>query len=281
MKTTQYKLYLIFTLLLYATSFVQAQEQRTLTILQTSDTHSRIDPIDKKANDRNAGLGGIVRRATMVDQLRKEIPTLLLFDCGDFSQGTPYYNFYQGEVEVKLMNFMRYDAVMIGNHEFDFGMENLAKLFEMAWFPIVCSNYDVTNTPLEGLVKPYITIRRNNLKIGVFGLGVKLEGLVQKDKCEGIVFQEPVTVANEMAEKLRKKEKCDVVICLSHLGVYDDRELIKNTRNIDLVLGGHTHTFMSQPEEIPNMDNKNVSLFHSGKSGIYVSRTDLKLKKTK
>ncbi len=280
MKTT-YRFYLTVALLLCMLSTASSQEQRTLTILQTSDTHSRIEPIDAESGDKYAGMGGVVRRATLVEKLRKEIPDLLLFDCGDFSQGTPYYNFYQGEVEVKMMNFLRYDAVMIGNHEFDFGMDNLARLFEMAWFPIVCSNYDFTNTKLAKLVKPYITLNRHGLKIGVFGLGVKPDGLIQADKCAGMVFKDPVTVGNEMAELLRKKEKCDVVICLSHLGVNEDKQMIAKTRNIDLVLGGHTHTFMEQPEEYLNLDGKAVSLFHSGKNGVYVSRTDLVFKKRK
>ncbi len=268
-------------LLIWALSSAWAQEWRTLTILQTSDTHSRIEPIEQHAGDKYAGLGGIVRRATFVEKLRKEIPDLLLFDCGDFSQGTPYYNFYKGELDVKMMNFMHYDAVMIGNHEFDFGMENLAKLFEMAWFPIVCSNYDFTNTPLEKLVKPYIVFNRHGLKIGVIGIGVKLEGLVQADKCTGVVFRDPATVANELAAKLKKKEKCDVVICLSHLGATDDEKFIANTRNIDLVLGGHSHTFMEKPVTFSNRDGKDVWLFHTGKSGIYVGRTDLAFKKRK
>ncbi len=278
MKMT-YRFYLTVALLFCVLSSASSQERRTLTILQTSDTHSRIEPIDKHADDKYAGMGGVIRRATLVEKWRKEIPDLLLFDCGDFSQGTPYYNFYRGEVEVKMMNFMRYDAVMIGNHEFDFGMENLARLFEKAWFPVVCSNYDFTNTPLAKLVKPYITLNRHGLKIGVFGLGVKPDGLIQTDKCAGLVYKDPVTVGNEMAALLRAKEKCDVVICLSHLGVTDDKQLVAKTRNIDLVLGGHTHTFMEHPEEYLNLDGKVVWLFHSGKNGVYVGRTDLVFKK--
>ena len=158
------------------------QKTKQLVILQTSDTHSRIDPIAVNAADRYAGMGGTVRRATFIKEARKINPNLLLFDCGDISQGTPYYNLFQGEVEVKMMNLMGYDAMTIGNHEFDFGLENMARLFRMANFPVVCSNYDVTGTVLEGLVKPYTTFNRNGLKIGVFGLAPKMEGLVQADK---------------------------------------------------------------------------------------------------
>lgn len=164
-----------------------AQKTKQLVILQTSDTHSRIEPIAVNAADRYAGMGGTVRRATFIKEARKINPNLLLFDCGDISQGTPYYNLFQGEVEVKMMNLMGYDAMTIGNHEFDFGLENMARLFRMANFPVVCSNYDVTGTVLEGLVKPYTTFNRNGLKIGVFGLAPKMEGLVQADKCEGVV----------------------------------------------------------------------------------------------
>lgn len=195
-----------------------AQKTKQLVILQTSDTHSRIEPISVNAADRYAGMGGTVRRATFIKEARKINPNLLLFDCGDISQGTPYYNLFQGEVEVKMMNLMGYDAMTIGNHEFDFGLENMARLFRMANFPVVCSNYDVTGTVLEGLVKPYTTFNRNGLKIGVFGLAPKMEGLVQADKCEGVVYNDPIEVAQKMADLLKNEEDCDVVICLSHLG---------------------------------------------------------------
>lgn len=174
-----------------------AQKTKQLVILQTSDTHSRIEPIAVNAADRYAGMGGTVRRATFIKEARKVNPDLLLFDCGDISQGTPYYNLFQGEVEVKMMNLMGYDAMTIGNHEFDFGLENMARLFRMANFPVVCANYDVTGTVLEGLVKPYTTFSRNGLKIGVFGLAPKMEGLVQADKCEGVVYNDPIEVAQK------------------------------------------------------------------------------------
>ena len=183
-----------------------AQKTKQLVILQTSDTHSRIEPIAVNAADRYAGMGGTVRRATFIKEARKINPNLLLFDCGDISQGTPYYNLFQGEVEVKMMNLMGYDAMTIGNHEFDFGLENMARLFRMANFPVVCSNYDVTGTVLEGLVKPYTTFYRNGLKIGVFGLAPKMEGLVQADKCEGVVYNDPIEAAQKMADLLKNEE---------------------------------------------------------------------------
>ena len=259
-----------------------AQKTKQLVILQTSDTHSRIEPISVNAADRYAGMGGTVRRATFIKEARKINPNLLLFDCGDISQGTPYYNLFQGEVEVKMMNLMGYDAMTIGNHEFDFGLENMARLFRMANFPVVCSNYDVTGTVLEGLVKPYTTFNRNGLKIGVFGLAPKMEGLVQADKCEGVVYNDPIEAAQKMADLLKNEEGCDVVICLSHLGYQlknapCDEELAQKTNHIDAILGGHTHTFMKEPAVYLNKDGQNVPVMHTGKSGIYVGMLKLTL----
>ena len=252
-----------------------AQQTKKLTLLQTSDTHSRIEPIDKHAADKYAGMGGFVRRATLLDQFRKETPDALVFDCGDFSQGTPYYNLFKGEVEMEMLNLMKYDAATIGNHEFDFGLENMARLFKKADFPIVCANYDVKGTVLEGLVKPYITIERDGLKIGVFGLGAQLEGLVQADKCEGVTYLDPVTVANEVAAKLKDEEGCDVVICLSHLGITEDEILVRGTCNVDVVLGGHSHTFMKEPVVFLNRNGESMPVSHTGKNGIFVGKLDL------
>lgn len=265
--------------LLFLPLCLSAQNSGKLILLQTSDVHSRVEPINQKG-DRNFDEGGMVRRATFVKEFRQENPGMLLLDCGDISQGTPYYNMFQGEVEVKMMNEMKYDAMTIGNHEFDFGVDNMARLFRMASFPVVCSNYDVGATVLKDLVKPYVILRRNGLKVGVLGIGTQLEGMVQANKCEGVIYNDPVTAANEVAALLKEKEGCDVVVCLSHLGVdYDVNRFIPHTRNIDIVLGGHSHTFMKEPKTLLNADGKNVSLLHSGKSGIYVGRMDLTLDK--
>src|SRR5574344_1669851 len=200
-------------------------QQKHLLILQTSDTHSQIEMVDQRG-DRDYGKGGVVRRVTMIAQMRKATPKLLLFDCGDFSQGTPYYNMYKGSLEIDMMNLMRYDAATIGNHEFDFGLDNMARLFERAKFPIVCANYDCKGSVLEKWVKPYVVMVREGLKIGVFGLSPKLEGLVQSKNYGSLVYEDPFSVANRLVDVLRKKEHCDVVICLSHLGIDDDKELI-------------------------------------------------------
>jgi 5'-nucleotidase len=266
-------------LMVAAASMQSVCAQKELMILHTSDTHSRIETI--QPGEKNEGMGGFARRASVIDEKRGEDSDLLLFDCGDFSQGTPYYNFYKGDIEVKLMNQMKYDAGTIGNHEFDFGLDNMARLFKMADFPIVCSNYDVSATVLKDLVKPYIILKRKGVKIGVFGLGAQLEGLVQADKCAGIIYNDPVETATKMAKMLRKEKKCDVVILLSHLGQEYDRKLIGETENIDLVLGGHSHTFMKETEQIKNRAGKNVALLHTGKNGVNVGEVKVSLSKKK
>ncbi len=260
-------------------------QQKELFILQTSDTHSRIEPIPPQSSDQAAGMGGVVRRAAFVKEFRSEHPDVLLFDCGDISQGTPYYNLFKGEVEIKAMNLMKYDAMTIGNHEFDFGLSNMARLFRMAAFPVVCANYDMTGTVLEGIVKPYVIFERGGLKIGVFGISPKLEGLVQADKCEGVVYKDPVATAQEMADLLKNKEHCDVVVCLSHLGILPgadesgeyDNNLVAKTCNIDVILGGHTHTNMEHPAVYLNAGGKDVPIMHVGKSGAYVGKLKLTL----
>lgn len=256
-----------------------AQDSVQLTILHTSDMHSRVQPIDRKAVGSYAGMGGLLRRTVLVDEQRKEDADLLLFDCGDFSQGTPYYNLFKGKVEIEMMNFMHYDAITIGNHEFDFGLENMANLFKQAQFPVVCANYDFTGTILESLVKPYVILERKGLKIGVFGLSPKMEGLVQADKCMGVTFSDPYRKAQEMADLLRNKEHCDLVICLSHLGLQGftasdccDEEMVAKTHGIDLILGGHSHTYMDGAQNYLNQQGKTVPILHSGSNGVFVGK---------
>lgn len=263
-----------------------AQQSLELDILHTSDTHSRIDPISPQAADLSAGMGGVLRRVTFVEQYRAGQPDVLLFDCGDISQGTPYYNMFKGELEVKMMNLMKYDAMTIGNHEFDYGMDNLARLCRLAQFPVVCANYDVTGTVLEGLVKPYVVLERKGVRIGVFGLSPQLEGLVQASNCEGVVYHNPVETAREVVKTLREDEHCDVVVCLSHLGmlgkdsvVPGDEVLATSTSGIDVILGGHSHTFMEHPQVFRNAEGKDVSVMHTGKNGVYVGEWKLTLEK--
>ncbi len=273
-----------FTLLAVAAMTASQAQQKELVILHTNDTHSTIMPLSPNLADTAvAGRGGFLRRLELLRQQREQHPDLLYFDSGDFSQGSPYYTLFRGDVEVGLMNRMGIDAATIGNHEFDFGMENMARLFRMANFPVVCSNYDFIGTPLEGLVKPYVIIKRNGVKIGVFGLAPKLDGLVEKANCEGVVFLDPVKKALEMATFLKKKKKCDMVICISHLGwdidLDDDVEMEQGSRYIDLVLGGHSHTYFTELRYEKDLDGRSVPTDQNGKHGIWIGKMTVKLNK--
>ncbi len=280
--------YILLVLLTLVAAGAQAQDKK-LYVMHSSDTHSRIDPLDDNPAVRNAGMGGAARRVALVHRFRTEHPDALVLDCGDISQGTPYYNMYKGELEVRIMNLAGYDAMTIGNHEFDFGLDNMARIFSLADFPVVCSNYDFTGTVLEDIVKPYVTLRRNGVKIGIFGLSPQLEGLVQQSKCEGVVYKDPVQTAAEMTALLKDKEKCDVIILLSHLGITRnpgvgdmyDNVLVPQTRHIDLVLGGHTHTFLEQAEMVRDADGREVPIMHIGNNGVFMSRSELTLDKVR
>lgn len=261
-------------------------QKKQLVVLHTNDTHSCIMPLNKNLADTAlAGRGGFLRRMALIEDERSKTPGLLLIDSGDFSQGSPYYNFYKGDVEVELMNRMGYDVATIGNHEFDFGLENMARIFRKAKFPIVCANYDFTGTPVEGLVKPYTIVKRNGLKIGLFGLSPQPKGLVDTVKFVGVRFLEPIEVAGRMAALLKGKKKCDVVICVSHLGWdskgVNDQRLVEATHDIDLVLGGHSHTYMKEVEMVRNVDGRDVAVDQNGKHGIWVGRIVLDLEKRK
>ena len=261
-----------------------AKKHKQLVILHTNDTHSTIFPVKQNIDDKEiAGRGGYLRRVNMLKEQRQQHPDLLLFDSGDFSQGSGYYTLFKGEVEIGLMNQMGYDAVTIGNHEFDFGLDNLARIFRMANFPIVCSNYDCKGTVLEGLVKPYITLKRNGVKIGVFALSPALKGLVFDGNCQGITYLDPAETAQKYIDILRKQEKCDIVICISHLGWkesdYTDEMLLKGIEGCDLVLGGHTHTYMKQLEYAPDKTGKLIPVDQNGKHGAFIGKLLLNLEK--
>lgn len=262
-----------------------AEAQTQIEILHTNDTHSCILPLSKNLADTVvAGRGGFVRRLEFVNRERKNDPQLLLFDSGDFSQGSPYYTLFHGDVEVELMNLMGYDAVTIGNHEFDFGMENMARLFKKAKFPVVCCNYDFTGTPLEGLVKPYVVIERKGVKVGVFGVGPELEGLVDEKNCSGVKYEDPEDAAARVVKTLREKEKCDVVVCLSHLGWDDsdddgDKELMSKTEGIDIVLGGHSHSYFNELKYVKNAAGEEVPNDQNGKHGVFVGKIVLDFNK--
>lgn len=246
-----------------------------LTILHTNDTHSQIEP---KANDQ----GGYARRMGLIEKEREADKNLLLLDAGDFCQGTPYFNFYHGRIELDAMNRMGYDAATLGNHEFDNGLDTLAAVLKTAHFPIVCANYDFTGTPMEGVVKPYTIVHRAGIKIGIFGLGCDPKGLIADKNFEPAVYLHPYAVAQEMADKLQAKG-CDVVICLSHLGTYPkpgdevcDVAMVGKTRGIDVVIGGHTHK-MYDNLRVENMDGKPIPVCQMGKSGVYLGKIMLNL----
>lgn len=275
----------ILTIVLTAT-ITAAAKGKQLLILHTNDTHSCVIPLNPNLADTMlAGRGGFLRRAAMIDQMRKEDKELLLLDSGDFSQGSPYYTMFKGDVETELMNIMGYDAATIGNHEFDFGLDNMARLFKKVNFPIVCANYDFTGTVVEGLVKTYVVIKRKGVKIGIFGLSPKLEGLVMASTCAGVKYLDPIKTANDIADKLKNEEKCDVVICLSHLGWdeagLNDMEMMAKTRNIDLVLGGHSHSYFQKLNYVRNLDGKEIPNDQNGKHGIFVGKITFTLEKGK
>ncbi len=257
---------------------------RTIFIAHTNDTHSCIEPLSPNLSDTaQADKGGYLRRVALMEQLRKEHPGMLLFDSGDFSQGSAYYSLYHGDVEVGLMNLMGYDAATIGNHEFDWGVDNMARIFSLAQFPIVCCNYDFTGTACEGLVKPYVVLRRGGLRIGVLGVSPQLEGLVAAATCEGVTYNDPIAAAQAVATHLREAEKCDLVVCLSHLGWQtsglSDEELITATHDIDIVLGGHSHTYFAAPQTLTNTLGITVPDNQMGKNARYVGTLELLLSK--
>lgn len=277
------KTVVLYMLLLFMA--VGAYAQKHLEVLHTNDTHSCIMPLNPNLADTAvAGRGGFLRRVAMIKEERAKNPDLLLIDSGDFSQGSPFYTMFKGDVEVGLMNLMGYDAVTIGNHEFDFGLENMARIFKMAKFPVVCANYDFTGTCVEGLVKPYVIIKRNGLKIGLFGLSPQLEGLVDLSKCKGVTYLDPIEVGNRVAAELKHDKKCDVVICVSHLGwlrpdEMGDQKVLASSKDIDLVLGGHSHSYFKALRYVNNADGKAVPVDQNGKNAMYVGKLMLSFDK--
>lgn len=255
----------------------QAKKSKQLVILHTNDTHSTILPVNDQLPDTmKAGRGGFLRRIAMLKEERQKNPDLLYFDSGDFFQGSAYFTMFKGDVEIGLMNQMKYDAVTIGNHEFDFGLDNMIRLFKMAQFPIVCSNYDFADTELKDLVKPYVVLKRRGVKIGVFALCPPLEGLVFTKNYGPLRFLDPVEVTNQMVDILRNQKKCDYVICLSHLGwqvsEYPDNRFIEQTRGVDLVLGGHTHTYFDELQYENNADGRPIPVDQNGKHAVFVGK---------
>ncbi len=257
-----------------------------MTILHTNDTHSRIEPFPMDGG-RNQGLGGVAARAELIDKIRGEEEHVLLLDAGDIFQGTPYFNLYKGEPEIKAMAAMRYDACTIGNHDFDAGMENLAtQLTTHANFPMLITNYDFTSTPMEQKTQPYKVFKKAQLKIGVFGVSIEGRGLIPDNLFGATKYLDPIQKANETADLLKKNEGCDMIICLSHLGYQykgsnkvSDEVMAKETENIDLIVGGHTHTFLDKPDVYKNKKGDDVIVNQVGWAGIVLGRLDFEFTK--
>jgi 5'-nucleotidase len=254
---------------------------KKITILHTNDVHSYIDPFPND-HPKNPNMGGVARRAALIESIRQENKNVIVLDAGDIFQGTPYFNYYGGELEFKLMSMMKYDVATIGNHDYDNGLEGLLAQLPHAQFDFVSSNYDFKNTILEGHIKPYKILTVDGIKIGVFGLGVQLEGLVDKKNCKETVYNDPIEIATDMSRKLKQELKCDLVICLSHIGFkYKDDPnkvcdiiLARKTKDIDLIIGGHTHTFLDKPVIEKNNDGKEVLINQVGCYGLNLGRID-------
>lgn len=261
---------------------------KKITILHTNDVHSHIDPFGPN-DGRNANKGGVARRASLIESIRSKNPNTLLLDAGDIFQGTPYFNYYGGELEFKLMSMLKYDLATIGNHDFDNGIDGLYAQLPNADFDFVSANYDFKNTVLDTHIKPYKIFIKDGIKIGVFGLGIELQGLVGKKLYKETVYNYPVEIAQDMSRILKEDEACDIVICLSHLGYYyrnnpetiSDLVLARKTKDIDLIIGGHTHTFLPKPTIEKNSQGENVLVNQVGCYGLYLGQIDFYLETNK
>ena len=256
------------------------KKKKRLVILHTNDTHSTIEPFPSK-HSKFPNMGGVSKRHTILQKIRSEEEHVLLLDAGDIFQGTPYFNTFNGELEMKLMSLLEYDAATMGNHDFDIGLEGFLNAQQFANFPFLCANYDFSETILSGKTKAYHIFHKAGIKIGVFGVGVALKGLVSEDKYGNTRYLDPISTANKIASELKSKS-CDLVICLSHLGfeyenksINSDRKLAAETENIDIILGGHTHTFFDKPLVLKNSKNKDVLVNQVGWGGVYLGRIDI------
>lgn len=257
----------------------QVEKEFTLHILHTNDWHSRIDPFPE-SDPKFPGQGGASRRASLIKAIRAKADEVLLLDAGDIIQGTPYFNYYGGEPEIKLMNAMKYDAATLGNHDFDNGMEALATLIKQADFPFVNCNYGLEGTPLQHLIKKSIVLKKKGARIGITGVGINLKGYIPDSHHTGIQYLDPIENANKEAQRLKTEEKCALVICLSHLGYsYTDQKisdirLAEQSENIDIIIGGHTHTFLERPEKVSNRKGKNVVINQVGWAGLRLGQIE-------
>ncbi|MGO3238194.1 MAG: bifunctional metallophosphatase/5'-nucleotidase [Psychroflexus halocasei] len=259
--------------------FSKPDKQKRITILHSNDVHSHIDPFPAD-HSKYPNLGGAARRMSYINKVKAQNPNTLIFDAGDAFQGTPYFNFYGGELEYKVMSKLGYHASTIGNHEFDNGIDNIAAQLEHADFDLISSNYDLKNTSLDGLVKKHQIYEVGQFKVGVFGVGIELEGLVSKDLYKEAKYLDPIEIAKDEVKYLKEEQKCDLVICLSHIGYkynsdkVDDIKLAKATKDIDLIIGGHTHTFLDEPQVFKNSAGKDVMVNQVGWAGLQLGQIE-------
>ena len=265
---------------LISATLSSSSKSKRIVILHTNDTHSNIEPFPAN-HPKFPGMGGVAKRYSLIQKIRSENEYVLLLDSGDIFQGTPYFNLFHGELEMKLMSAMNYDAATMGNHDFDIGLDGFLNAQKHANFPFVCSNYNFSKTVLVNETELYHIFKKGGIKIGVFGIGVELNGLVPKDKFSGTVYKDPIETANSMAQLLTDLG-CKLIICLSHLGYdYEDKTrmsdlvLAKNTANIHLILGGHTHTFLEKPTILENRNKQQVVINQVGWAGINLGRIDI------
>ena len=263
---------------------IAQEDVKRITILHTNDMHSRIEPF---SSGSFKGIGGMAQRSSIINEIRKKEKNVLLFDAGDIFQGTPYFNFYGGELEFKLMSQMKYDAATLGNHDFDNGLDGLKKQLKHASFPFVCANYDFSKTILKNSFKPYKIFLRDGVKVGVFGIGVELNGLVPKELYKETKYLDPIIEANKISDKLKNKIGCDLIVCLSHLGLMynsnkvSDLVIAQKSKHIDLIIGGHTHSFLEKPILETNLDGKKVIINQVGWGGINIGKIDFIFKQNK
>lgn len=273
---------LIFLLCFQFTAF--SADKVKLVILHTNDTHSQVEPSEKSSLP-TSDMGGYARRMGVIEKIRSEENNVLLFDAGDYWQGTPYFNFFNGRIEIDALNRMKYDATTLGNHEFDNGMDTLAAVIQNLSIPLISSNYDVSNSVIRNFVKPWMILKKAGLKIGIMALNVNPESLILESNIKGISYLDPVAKAQEISEYLKNKEKCDLIICLSHLGSdensksVNDFEIARKTKFIDVIIGGHSHT-MLENAKTKNAAGRDVIIAQMAKSGFYLGRIDLLLTKT-
>jgi len=278
-----YRLRSVILLIVLATATLPAQQKIRLVILHTNDTHSQIEPTEKSVL-KTSDMGGYARRMGQISRIRSKEKNVLLVDAGDFSQGTPYFNFFNGRIEIDGMNRMNYDAVTLGNHEFDNGVDTLAAILKNAKFKVISSNYELSTTPLIETVKPYCLLERGGLRIGILALNVNPKSLIFEKNYKGIVYDDPVEKANEVSELLKKKEKCDIIICLSHLGsdtlksAINDFVIARKTKYIDVIIGGHSHSMITN-SNVTNAAGKTTVIAQVGKSGMYLGEVELELEK--